>query len=567
MKKLLITLCSLALALPSAHLNAAPLGTAFTYQGRLTDAGNPANGRYDLECAIFDDASAGTQIGGGVTNLGVTVSNGLFTVSVDFGANVFTGDARWLGIGVRSNGLAGNFTPLNPRQPLTPSPYALYAPTAGTVTNGAIQSGKLGTTGPAPAAGQILGYDGSSLFWQTPGGANLWSLNGSSAYYNAGNVGIGTTAPAQLLQVGDHATLPGSQGMIRLASRSSDTGANRYWDFGVPTTAGDPGGPYYSFVIDDPQTGSGPEFMIRWDTGNVGIGTTNPGAKLQVRQVGNSGVGVFAGDRTPFGAALFETDVNTPGTHAWFAENGQRVFSLEAGGIGYFKGDVAVGSDLNVNGSTTIAGACFAQGNVEVGNSAFSASGLNEFTVQGIFDLGSGLTQTRLVVKQNGNVGIGKATPQAKLDVNGDARVSVLTITGGSDVAEPFQMSTQEIPKGAVVVIDEENAGKLKLSTRAYDNRVAGIVSGANGVNPGIALHQEGVIEGGQNVALSGRVYVQADASNSPIKPGDLLTTSNTPGHAMKVTDHAKAQGAIIGKAMSALQEGKGKVLVLVTLQ
>ena len=125
----------------------------------------------------------------------------------------------------------------------------------------------------------------------------------------------------------------------------------------------------------------------------------------------------------------------------------------------------------------------------------------------------------------------------------------------------------EEIAKGSVVVIDDAHPGKLKLSAEAYDTRVAGIVSGANGINPGIALHQEGVVEGGQNVALSGRVYVHADATFGAIKPGDLLTTSDTPGHAMKVTEHGKAQGAILGKAMSELKTGKGMVLVLVTLQ
>ena len=75
------------------------------------------------------------------------------------------------------------------------------------------------------------------------------------------------------------------------------------------------------------------------------------------------------------------------------------------------------------------------------------------------------------------------------------------------------------------------------------------------------------MVEGGQQVALSGRVYVRADASQGAIKPGDLLTTSAIPGHAMKVTDHLRAQGAILGKAMSALKQGQGLVLVLVTLQ
>ena len=147
-----------------------------------------------------------------------------------------------------------------------------------------------------------------------------------------------------------------------------------------------------------------------------------------------------------------------------------------------------------------------------------------------------------------------------------DVSVRTLTIRGGADLAEPFAMP-EEIAKGSVVVIDDAHPGKLKLSAEAYDTRVAGIVSGANGINPGIALHQEGVVEGGQNVALSGRVYVHADAAFGAIKPGDLLTTSDTPGHAMKVTEPGKAQGAILGKAMSELKTGKGMVLVLVTLQ
>jgi hypothetical protein len=155
------------------------------------------------------------------------------------------------------------------------------------------------------------------------------------------------------------------------------------------------------------------------------------------------------------------------------------------------------------------------------------------------------------------------------LNVTANASVCSLTIRGGCDLAEPFQFSSaaNEIPQGAVVVIDEENPGHLKLSDQPYDARVAGIVSGANGINTGIQMHQEGVLEGGKNVALSGRVYVQADTSNGAIKAGDLLTTSSIAGHAMKVTDHARAQGATLGKAMSALKDGQGMILVLVTLQ
>jgi hypothetical protein len=146
---------------------------------------------------------------------------------------------------------------------------------------------------------------------------------------------------------------------------------------------------------------------------------------------------------------------------------------------------------------------------------------------------------------------------------------SSITISGGADLAEPFSITApgQSVSAGEVVVIDDAHPGQLKLTDQPYDTRVAGVVSGANGINPGIQMHQEVLLDGSRNVALTGRVYVQADASNGAIKPGDLLTTSSIPGCAMRVSNHARAQGAILGKAMTALKGGRGMVLVLVTLQ
>jgi hypothetical protein len=114
----------LTLVLLSSVL-AAPLGTTFTYQGRLNDGTNPANGTYNFQFALYDSLSAGTQIGPTLTNA-VTVTEGTFSARLDFGVGVFDGNARWLQIAVRTNG-SGIFTPLDPRQPLSPSPYALYA--------------------------------------------------------------------------------------------------------------------------------------------------------------------------------------------------------------------------------------------------------------------------------------------------------------------------------------------------------------------------------------------------------------------------------------------------------
>jgi hypothetical protein len=161
------------------------------------------------------------------------------------------------------------------------------------------------------------------------------------------------------------------------------------------------------------------------------------------------------------------------------------------------------------------------------------------------------------------------------VNYDGTTVTNVLQITGGADFAEHFEVnetpeagSSPQIQPGLVVAIDPNNPGKLVVSSQAYDRRVAGIISGAGGVKPGMTMSQTGSIaDGNHPVALSGRVYCWADASSGPIEPGDLLTSSNIPGHAMKVTNHTKAQGAIIGKAMTGLKDGKGLVLVLVTLQ
>jgi hypothetical protein len=108
------------------QLQAQPVGTAFTYQGRLTDAGNPADGGYDLQLALFDAASGGAQVGATLTRDDVVVASGLFTVSLDFGA-VFTGDKRWLELRVRPGTSTGAYTTLAPRQELTPGPNAVFS--------------------------------------------------------------------------------------------------------------------------------------------------------------------------------------------------------------------------------------------------------------------------------------------------------------------------------------------------------------------------------------------------------------------------------------------------------
>ena len=158
-------------------------------------------------------------------------------------------------------------------------------------------------------------------------------------------------------------------------------------------------------------------------------------------------------------------------------------------------------------------------------------------------------------------------------DTSGDGRITTqeLAITGGSDLSEQFDIDALKMPvvAGMLVSIDPQNPGKLIPSNEPYDHKVAGIVSGAGGVKPGMMMGQEGSIANGEYpVALTGRVYALVDTrEGGEIKPGDLLTTSRVPGYAMKATDAERRSGAVIGKAMTSLKEEKGLVLVLVSLQ
>src|SRR5215471_11202890 len=120
--------CCLLFSLLTSHFSLLfAQGTAFSYQGRLNTNGTPATGNFDLRFTIYDSTNLpGTIIAGPLTNSTVGVTNGLFTVQLDFGSSPFSGAARWLDIAVRSNSSAA-FSVLSPRQPLSPIPYAITA--------------------------------------------------------------------------------------------------------------------------------------------------------------------------------------------------------------------------------------------------------------------------------------------------------------------------------------------------------------------------------------------------------------------------------------------------------
>ena len=413
----------------------------------------------------------------------------------------------------------------------------------------------------------------------------LWTPSGANIYRGTGNVGIGTSAPTLRLAIigGPGWTSNGWGGSLQL-----DNGYAIGWPAntaGQRFGMGHTNGGFYMFrTASNPGTTGTPalyDFVIN-DTGNVGIGTSNPATKLEVNTAsgsygfthtaGSIKLGTYVG-RSGSGATGGWLGTLSDDSLHFFVHGGQpRLTVSRAGRVGIGTTDPDSTTGLTIRTASGLAASKY--GLEQTDGKVRLSTYVEDDSYGGIgtrsnhpFSLFVNDGTPSLTVSTFGGVGIGTEHPVAKLHVVGTTRTSVLTISGGLDVAEPFQMNEDEVEKGSVVVIDEKHPGRLKRSTKAYDRRVAGIVSGANGINPGISLHQEGVIDGGQNVALSGRVYVEADASAGAIEPGDLLTTSHKPGHAMKVTDHARAQGAIIGKAMSPLAEGTGMVLVLVSLQ
>jgi hypothetical protein len=378
--------------------------------------------------------------------------------------------------------------------------------------------------------------------------------------YFEGDVGIGTDDPVKNLHIVGSATLgslliapdessSGDDSELLLAedddytngmSLKYDGGYNKLYFYGKSGT-----------------TNYGPHMTIERD-GFVGIGTSDPNTELHVETTGDNRTSYFKGE----GIGIPDATVYSENT------------STGSGIAGYFR---TYGTDASVVITQNGTGSFLKAFGPDGGNHEIE---IYEDGVIEIFNSDHNRTvridPSELVAGDDaGQITLysadgGTATIELDGSYGGDGRVTTdeLQIKGGSDLAESFDIEMSEkIEKGMLLCIDDNNPGKLKISDKAYDRRVAGVLSGANGIKPGIIMGQEGTITDGEYlVTLTGRIYCWADATNESIKPGDMLTTSNIPGHAMKVTDYSKAHGAIIGKAMTSLKSGKGLVLILVTL-
>ena len=167
-------------------------GTAFTYQGRLNSGSDAANGSFDLKFTLFDTNTTGEPVAGPVTNSATGVINGLFTVTLDFGS-VFNGNARWLEIGVRTNGGSSDFTVLSPRQALTPTPYAIMANTTSNLL-GTLPAAQLSGT---IASANLAGTYGNAVTLNNPANS-LAGIGTGLTGLNASALGSGTVPDARL---------------------------------------------------------------------------------------------------------------------------------------------------------------------------------------------------------------------------------------------------------------------------------------------------------------------------------------------------------------------------------
>jgi hypothetical protein len=446
------------------------LSTAFTYQGRLTEAGNPGNGPYDFQFKLFDASSGGIQLGGTASVNDLAVASGLFTARIDFG-NQFNGNTRWLQVEVRPGASTGAYTVLSSRQELTGTPYAL----------GPWQT----VTGAGhPANGVHLNAAG--------GTSDLWvdALNGDLNFNG------------------------GSDGFFGFYNRGVNAGRTEFL------------------------SARGINMAIANQTGNVGINVI-PAFRLHV-------------NGTPADQFTFVVQ-----NHSTLGGNAIRGV-VEADGSGNFSSGVT-----GVNNAPAGPSGGFAM-YAEHTNGGTGIRAIGHGNGTGVEGLAQGVNAWGGYFK---NTAGGVA-----LFADGPAMVRTLQILGGADLAEPFNVHSEEdkaVQPGMVVTIDPANPGELRLADQPYDSKVAGVISGANGLSPGMVMKAEGAehADGSHPIAMTGRVWCYVDASFGAITPGVRLTTSPTPGHAMAASDATQAGGAVIGKAMTELKEGKGLVLVLVNLQ
>ena len=388
--------------------------SSLTYQGLLKDAGLAVDSSADFRFSLHDAETGGSPVGSILATDNVAIVDGLFTVDLDFGAASFDGGARWLEIEVRSPHDPTDtqpFTLLSPRQPLTAAPYALYAMNA-------------------------------------PGGSSVWSLNGGNAYYNAGNVGIGTATPATPLDIA------GTARALQFNLPNPDNPAASFhlsWLDNVPRLryGGNGAGSHEGFSIQ----GTGDAVKLRLlDNGALGLGTSAPGSvfnsKLDVigghvAVSNNYGLFSFNSANNGVGAGI---DTTTTDDLHFYAAGAPKAGVTAGGDFGV--GTTSPSAKLDVRGRLVLDDG--AGGLIYTAASGGEQSRYLRLINSPDLSTASGLKAGGVLVADNysyadpgknnlivkGDVGVGTASPAATLHVASDAFPNVqITQTDNTDYA------------------------------------------------------------------------------------------------------------------------------------
>ena len=334
------------------------------------------------------------------------------------------------------------------------------------------------------------------------------------------------------------------------------------------------------------------------DAGNGVFGSSANGNGVQGTAAGGNGSGV-SGANTSAGHGVYGTSVSGNGVHGESA-NGQGVYGIghsnQAGVSGYndapfgkaaagvhgesaqwrgvegFSHSSGAGVHAFNNSSANAAGqGVWAESNNGDALYAISHSA-NHAGVSATNDTGRVATvpsaPALFAVSQNTGVhSRGNPAGYFEGDVQVTGDVILLNSPTSGDVAEDFDIEDDPVnaEPGAVLVIGEN--GQLRACSEPYDSRLAGVVSGAGELKPAVILQRIQAKELRLPIALIGKVYCKVDATFGAIVAGDLLTTSSVSGHAMKVSDKSRALGAIIGKALASIEDGRGTIPIMVGLQ
>ncbi len=403
----------------------------------------------------------------------------------------------------------------------------------------------------------LFGLGGGALGYArgdgTIGDVLTWDRNG--------NVGIGTTKPlAKLYITGGDLLVNSSTGSIDIKFGGTDNG----WSFATT------GGGSTLLLMESPSKGSETSRVAFDAGGNVGIGTENPSEKLTIQGDASAPYALNVGGTSNARIKVRHLDGkdyrsgNLDNLYLQYGVKNHTI--LNAGGS---NGNVGIGTEepktkLDVIGNRIRLRSSTNPGTKEIVLRTDGAAVDLDANNTNLFIKST--TGNTIIQGFGGNVGIGTANPATTLDVNGNINVAGDISLSGADCAEEFDVAEiEKIDSGTVLVIGDES--KLQPCKEPYDKKVAGVVSGGSGTNPGIILGKNATQNKRLPIALNGKVYCKVDAQYSPIEVGDLLTTSHTDGHAMKADDPLKSFGAVIGKAICPLREGTGLIPILVALQ